>query len=48
MINCCFIREGTEGSMKFWNGQVMPVNFNNTERNNFNAHCKQKKSYHEK
>ena len=29
VINCCFI----EGSMEFWNGKVMPLNFNNSERN---------------
>ena len=29
LINCCFI---TGGSMKFGNGQVIPFNFNNTER----------------
>ena len=41
VMNCCFIMEG---SMKFWNGQVMPFN---TERNNFSAHCKQKECCHE-
>ena len=29
LMNCCFIMEGT---MKFKNGQVMPLNFNNSER----------------
>lgn len=29
VMNCCFIMKG---SMKFWNGQVMPLNFNNSER----------------
>ena len=41
VMNCCFVMED---SMKFWNGQVMPFN---TERNNFSAHCKQKKCCHE-
>ena len=30
VINCCFIMEG---SMEFWKGKVMPLNFNNSERN---------------
>ena len=29
-INCCFIMEG---SVEFWDGKVMPLNFNNSERN---------------
>ena len=29
VMNCCF---SVEGSMKFWNEQVMPLNFNNCER----------------
>ena len=29
VMNCCFV---IEGSMKFWNRQVMPFNFNNSER----------------
>lgn len=31
VMNCCFIMKGT-CSMKFWNGQVMPLNFINLER----------------
>ena len=29
VMNCCFIKEG---SIKFGNGQVMPLNFNSSER----------------
>ena len=27
VMNCCFVMEG---SMEFWNGRVMPLNFNNS------------------
>ena len=30
VMNCCVIMEG---SMKVWNVKVMPLNFNNSERN---------------
>lgn len=29
VVNCCFI---VEGSMEFWKGKVMPLNFDNSER----------------
>ena len=45
VMNCCFIMES---SMKFWNGQVMPLTLINCEGNNFNVHCEQKKCCHEK
>ena len=40
VMNCCFIMEG---SMKFWNGQVMPSNFNNFWQETTSMHTANKK-----